>query len=60
MEGVMASVLTGAMRSLLPKLAGLLEKRYKLSRGAKKEIASLREEMCSMNALLLKLAERLA
>ena len=52
----MASVLTGAMRSLLPKLAALLEKRYKLSRGAKKEIASLREEMSSMNALLLKLA----
>jgi disease resistance protein RPM1 len=46
------------MRSLLPKLAALLEKRYKLSRGAKKEIASLREEMSSMNALLLKLAAR--
>uniref|UniRef100_A0ACD5XLN9 Uncharacterized protein n=1 Tax=Avena sativa TaxID=4498 RepID=A0ACD5XLN9_AVESA len=56
MEGVMASALTGAMRSLLPKLAALLEKRYKLSRGAKKEIAYLREEMSSMNALLLKLA----
>uniref|UniRef100_A0ACD5YKL5 Uncharacterized protein n=2 Tax=Avena sativa TaxID=4498 RepID=A0ACD5YKL5_AVESA len=56
MEGVMASALTGAMRSLLPKLAALLEKRYKLSRGVKKEIAYLREEMSSMNALLLKLA----
>ncbi|KAM0831700.1 hypothetical protein ACQ4PT_065355 [Festuca glaucescens] len=56
MEGMMASALTGAMRSLLPKLAALLEKKYKLSKGAKKEVASLREEMSSMNALLLKLA----
>jgi hypothetical protein len=35
----------------------LLEKRYKLSR-AKKEITSLREEMGSMNGMLLKLAAR--
>ena len=56
MEGVIAVAMTGAMSSLLSKLAALLEKKYRLSKDAKKEIISLKDEMSSMNALLLKLS----
>lgn len=56
MEGVVVSAVTGAMRTLLPKLAALLASKYKLSRGVHKQIVSLRNEMRSMNALLLKLS----
>ncbi|VAH54982.1 unnamed protein product [Triticum turgidum subsp. durum] len=56
MEVVMASAATGAVKPLLAKLATLLEKKYKLSRGTKKHIRSLRNEMSSMNALLVELS----
>ncbi|CAO1939073.1 unnamed protein product [Urochloa humidicola] len=56
MEGVMVSAVTGAISSLLTKFAALLEKKYKLSKGVKKEIASMRDEMSSMNALLVNLS----
>ncbi|XP_048562259.1 disease resistance protein RGA5-like isoform X2 [Triticum urartu] len=57
MEGAVAgAVVTGAMRTLLPKLAALLGKKYKLSRGVEKQISSMKDEMSSMNALLLKLS----
>lgn len=52
----MASAVTGAMKPLLVKLATLLEKKCKLPRGTKKHIASLRNEMNSMNALLVDLS----
>ncbi|TVU51789.1 hypothetical protein EJB05_03233, partial [Eragrostis curvula] len=56
MEGVVVSVVTGAMKSLLPKLTTLLNK-YKLSKGVKKEISCLRDDMSSMNALLVELSK---
>uniref|UniRef100_A0A8R7TRD9 Uncharacterized protein n=3 Tax=Triticum urartu TaxID=4572 RepID=A0A8R7TRD9_TRIUA len=56
MEGMVVSAVTGAMRTLLPKLAALLASKYKLSRGVHKQIVLLRNEMRSMNALLLKLS----
>ncbi|CAL5017712.1 unnamed protein product [Urochloa decumbens] len=56
MEGVMMSAVTGAISSLLTKFATLLEKNYKLNKGVKKEITSLRDEMSSMNALLMDLS----
>jgi ATP-dependent Lon protease len=53
---VAASAVTGAIKSLLPKLASLLERKYKLSRGVRRQISSLRHEMSSMSALLVRLA----
>ncbi|OEL15272.1 hypothetical protein BAE44_0023709 [Dichanthelium oligosanthes] len=55
MDGVMVSVVTGETSSLFTKFATLLEKKYKLNKGVK-EIISLRDEMSSMNALLMKLS----
>lgn len=52
----MASAVTGAIRTLLPKLTALLHKKYKLSSGVKRQITSLRHEMSSMSALLVRLA----
>ncbi|CAL5032947.1 unnamed protein product [Urochloa decumbens] len=56
MEGVMVSVVTGAISSLITKFAALLEEKYKLSKGVKKEIASMKDKMSSMNALLVDLS----
>ena len=53
----MVSAFSGAMKSLLAKLATLLEKDYKLIKSVRKDITSLRDEMSSMNALLMKLSE---
>lgn len=54
------SAVTGAMRTLLPKLAALLAGKYKLSSGVHKQIVSLRNEMGSMNALLVRLSRAAA
>ncbi|KAE8793611.1 disease resistance protein rpp13 [Hordeum vulgare] len=48
------------MRTLLPKLAALLAGKDKLSSGVHKQIVSLRNEMGSMNALLVRLSRAAA
>uniref|UniRef100_A0ACD5W830 Uncharacterized protein n=1 Tax=Avena sativa TaxID=4498 RepID=A0ACD5W830_AVESA len=54
----MASAATGAMGSLLAKLAALLgEDCYRMQRGTRREVAFLRDELSSMNALLHRLAD---
>jgi transcriptional regulator with AAA-type ATPase domain len=53
---VAASAVTGAIKTLLPKLASLLQRKHKLSRGVRRQITSLRHEMSSMSALLVRLA----
>lgn len=53
----MASAATGAMSSLLAKLAELLGEDYKMQRGMRREIAFLKDELSSMNALLERLAD---
>ncbi|CAN6381860.1 unnamed protein product [Urochloa humidicola] len=57
MDGIMASAATGVMSSLLAKLAELLGEDYQMQKGMKREIAFLKDELSSMNALLEKLAD---
>jgi hypothetical protein len=56
MEGIMVSVATGAMNSLLDKLTMLLGKEFRLHNGVKRDIAFLKDELSCINALLEKLA----
>ncbi|XP_020179780.1 disease resistance protein RGA5 [Aegilops tauschii subsp. strangulata] len=58
--GIMASAATGAMSSLLAKLAELLGEdcyQNQMQRGTRREVAFLRDELSSMNALLERLAD---
>ncbi|CAN6166042.1 unnamed protein product [Urochloa humidicola] len=57
MEVSMVSAFSGAMGSLLSKLATLLEKDIKLAAGAKKDIAFLRDEMTTINTSLMVLSD---
>ena len=54
--GALASASTGVMNSLLAKLSAMVEAEYELLGGTKSDIAFLRNELSSMNALLQKLA----
>ncbi|KAF0933906.1 hypothetical protein E2562_020036 [Oryza meyeriana var. granulata] len=56
MEHAIVSAATGVLSPLIGKLSTLLEKEYAGLKGVRKEIVSLREEVSSMNATLLKLA----
>uniref|UniRef100_A0A0E0MHE8 AAA+ ATPase domain-containing protein n=1 Tax=Oryza punctata TaxID=4537 RepID=A0A0E0MHE8_ORYPU len=56
-NGIMVSAATGAMNSLLAKLAALLEEDYQMHKGMKREITFLKDELSSMNALLERLAD---
>ena len=49
------SAFSGAMGSVLAKLAALLADDFKLAKGAKKDIVSLRDEMSSIGALLARM-----
>ncbi|CAL4991153.1 unnamed protein product [Urochloa decumbens] len=57
MDGIMASAATGVMSSLLAKLADLLREDYQMQKGVRREIAFLKDELSSMNALLERLAD---
>ncbi|CAN6360786.1 unnamed protein product [Urochloa humidicola] len=57
MTGFLVSSSTGAMNSLLCKLATLLGDEYKLLKGVCKEIRALMDKLSSMNSFLQKLSE---
>ena len=56
-EKTTMSLVTGAMGSLLPKLAELLKEEYKLPKSVKDGVRSFEKEMKSMHAALRKVAE---
>lgn len=57
MRPSMAAVVTGAMGTLLPKLANLITKEYNLHKGVKGEIMFLKAEMEHMEAALVEISE---
>ncbi|VAI63695.1 unnamed protein product [Triticum turgidum subsp. durum] len=57
MEAVLVSAATGALRSVLEKLATLLGDKYKCYKGVHGEIQFLTDELAAMHAFLLKMSE---
>uniref|UniRef100_K4A0R2 AAA+ ATPase domain-containing protein n=1 Tax=Setaria italica TaxID=4555 RepID=K4A0R2_SETIT len=57
MERAVVSAATGAMSSVLAKLAELLHEKYKLAKGVRKDIEFLRSELGVMNDLLHVMAD---
>ncbi|CAN6180024.1 unnamed protein product [Urochloa humidicola] len=57
MERTIVSAATGAMSSVLGKLAGLLHEKYKLAKGVRKDIKFLMSELIVMNDLLYVMAD---
>jgi hypothetical protein len=56
MAGATVSTSTGVISTLLPKLSELIQGEYKLSKAVKGKMAFLKDELSSMQALLVKLA----
>ncbi|TVU48991.1 hypothetical protein EJB05_00280, partial [Eragrostis curvula] len=57
MAGMMVSVATGVMDSVVGKLTTLLGDQYKLARDVKRGIRFMRDELSCMNGALLRLAD---
>ena len=56
MSGAIVSASTGVISTLLPKLSALIKGDYKLQKGVKGKITFLKDELTSMQILLVKLA----
>ncbi|KAL6875642.1 hypothetical protein ACP4OV_013155 [Aristida adscensionis] len=54
MVGALVSASTGVMESLLGKLSSMLEKEYSRSKRVEKDMLFLRNELSSMNAVMIK------
>lgn len=57
MEHAMVSVATGVASAVLEKISTLMEKEYSKLKGVRDEIISLKDDLSSMNAFLLKLSD---
>ncbi|CAL5092876.1 unnamed protein product [Urochloa decumbens] len=57
MAGAILSASTGVLSTLLPKLSVLIEGEYKLQKQVKRKIAFLKDELSSMQTLLVKLSD---
>ncbi|CAL4905777.1 unnamed protein product [Urochloa decumbens] len=57
MVGAIVSASTGVISTLLLKLSRLIEGEYKLQKGVKRKITFMKDELTSMQTLLVKLAD---
>ncbi|CAL4905758.1 unnamed protein product [Urochloa decumbens] len=58
MAAAVVSASTGVISTLLPKLSLLIEGEYKLQKGVKRKIKFLKDELTSMETLLVKLSDK--